>query len=263
MTATHREIRLGNFLEFWKLFRTGQFIHYAALAEDWFENTSQPVGPPPDVIQPNTRLSFEEAIYRVAEIYEFLARLVGAGLYEGSVGVRIELHNLKGREIWIQSRHRGHFPHPQHHRPGSEVVLDERLEVGKVVANPSAFAAAHLQRIFRSFGFSPSLEQMNAEVERARSVVPTTNWFPLAPECPVASNNAAPGWLRKYRHMVYTNARNWILPIEPGHPLPRREGGQRTWYPPIRPPLRTRPVGYKSGTWRRPGRSSLEVSECR
>lgn len=163
-----QEIRLGNFLEFWKLFRTGQFIHYAALAEDWFENTSQPVGPPPDMIQPNTRLSFEEAIYRVAEIYEFLARLVGAGLYEGSVGVRIELHNLKGREIWIQSRHRGHFPHP-HTTAGSAVVLDERLEVGKVVANPSAFAAAHLQRIFRSFGFSPSLEQMNAEVERARS----------------------------------------------------------------------------------------------
>jgi len=82
--------------ELWRLYRSGQFLHYDAVHEDWY-GTRDVVGVH---VEPGKYLNFIGSLtYYFTEILEFLTRLSKSGLYPNGVRLSIELHNTNGRQL--------------------------------------------------------------------------------------------------------------------------------------------------------------------
>lgn len=92
-------IDAGEQKEFWRLYRSGQFLHYAALDEDWMDGSQERQFSNIQV-EPGKYLNFVGSLtYYITEIMEFLVRLNRDGLYEQGVVVSISLHNTRGRQL--------------------------------------------------------------------------------------------------------------------------------------------------------------------
>ena len=98
-----------NHIEFWRMYESGQFLHYLALREDWGEAGNW-AGIRGTEIKPGTLIGITGSItYQLTEIYEFLSRLTRAGVYDTGVRVSISLNNTKGRKLWIEDPMRAGF----------------------------------------------------------------------------------------------------------------------------------------------------------
>jgi hypothetical protein len=82
-------------IEAWRFYQSGQFIHYRALWEDWFDERS-PWGQR-DLTQTKKYLSIFSAMFTLTEIYEFASRLGSEGVLNDSCEVKITLSNTMNR----------------------------------------------------------------------------------------------------------------------------------------------------------------------
>jgi hypothetical protein len=89
----------GEFTEFWRMFQSGQFLHYSVVQEDW--RTPEVEGRfDTNDLEPGKYLNFVGSLtYYITEIMEFLSRLYKAGLYQQGVYVKISLNNTKERQL--------------------------------------------------------------------------------------------------------------------------------------------------------------------
>lgn len=82
--------------EFWHLYKSGQFLHYNAVHEDWYSNDRVIAVD----MKPGKYLNFIGSLtYYLTEVIEFLTRLNRTGIYPDGVKLSIELHNTKGRQL--------------------------------------------------------------------------------------------------------------------------------------------------------------------
>src|ERR1700752_3656587 len=80
-------------LEFWRMYESGQFLHYVALVEDWQEKDGW-MDSREQRIEPKTVIGITGSIvYELTEIYEFLSRLAAAGVYDEGVRTNVSLNN--------------------------------------------------------------------------------------------------------------------------------------------------------------------------
>ena len=84
------------------MYKSGQFIHFLSLKEDWFEEAD---GPSETIkaIRPGSILDIGETVNTLTEIYEFLSRLAKHGIYKDGIGVEVGLYNVRNvsRELKI------------------------------------------------------------------------------------------------------------------------------------------------------------------
>lgn len=93
-------IDAGEFKEFWRMYQSGQFLHYSAVQEDWLTPETNTIRRNPNELEPGKYLNFVGSLTMyITEIIEFLTRLHRSGLYQDGVSVKISLHNTKGREL--------------------------------------------------------------------------------------------------------------------------------------------------------------------
>lgn len=90
--------------EMWRMYQSGQFVHYKVLQEDW---TAESDLWRERKIKPGTILSVIAAVYVVTEAFEFVRRVVKQGYYEEGVEVTVGLHNTQNRELRILDPMRG------------------------------------------------------------------------------------------------------------------------------------------------------------
>ena len=80
------------------MYRSGQFLHYIAYPEDWYDEKHWPG----QMIDPNSVLGVGGTIiFGLTEVFEFLKRLALAELYEDGAWVSIQFHGLKNRKLWV------------------------------------------------------------------------------------------------------------------------------------------------------------------
>lgn len=92
-------IDFGEKKEFWHMYQSGQFLHYAAVSEDWMGSKDSRQFSDKN-LESGKYLNFVGSlIYYITEIMEFAVRLHGDGLYQEGVAVSISLHNTKNREL--------------------------------------------------------------------------------------------------------------------------------------------------------------------
>jgi len=96
----------GRYVEYWRFYQSGQFIHHFACFEDFTNPSelSQYIEKP----SPSGRyLSILSTLYKVTEIFEFAARLASKNILSPETEISIKLVGTEGRQLffWSRSRH--------------------------------------------------------------------------------------------------------------------------------------------------------------
>lgn len=147
----------SNHVEFWRMYRSSQFLHYRALWEDLSdEGQSRPAGPV---------LSVLGAVYTVTEATEFLSRLYNGGLYKDGASINVTLGKSADRQLWISEFDR--MPFYDEKRTNAEELLVERsLQAGELEGQAGAAALSILLELFDHFGWNPDPSLIQRDQER-------------------------------------------------------------------------------------------------
>ncbi|MGE0539991.1 MAG: hypothetical protein AB7R89_07410 [Dehalococcoidia bacterium] len=154
---------LGNLIEVWRFYQSGQFVHHFAVSEDREDSWERTRTPSAPVDAPRT-LSIFNVIYTMAEILEFTRRLAHRDVFGSAVSIRIELHGMLGRKLtapperWLR----------QEYISSTETICWERTMPSAVLIadapNVAIDATAH---VFERFQWiEPSLQMLKDEQRR-------------------------------------------------------------------------------------------------
>ncbi|WP_342711072.1 hypothetical protein AAFG13_02975 [Bradyrhizobium sp. B124] len=157
-----------NHIEYWRSYRSHQFLHYLALREDWFEESDWDKHQA-EVITPGQALGTGMAIRQITEIFEFLSRMGRDGHFPSGAIVTLSLENTKGRQLWVDDPQR--MPFLDEKKTGAE-----RIEIGREVL-PQEFATegieiaqSVLMELFDHFGWTnPSPGTIRSQQEQLLS----------------------------------------------------------------------------------------------
>lgn len=153
--------------EFWRIYKSGQFLYYRGLREDWIEEDTWYGATDTEIkqIKPLTRLAMlGSVIYEVTEMFEFLSRLVKHGLYRDGVVVNISLHNTEGRQLWVDSSNRLPFSFPK--KTGArEIPFSGTFSKEEIIENSNTIANKLILQVFDAFEFNPSSDQIMKDQE--------------------------------------------------------------------------------------------------
>lgn len=153
--------------EFWRMYRSGQFLHFRALNEDWRDREHGAAEQAWNRMGPGPVLGVTSNLWFIAEVFEFVSRLVqqNPALYDGGAEVRLLL--VSGdtrRSLWIDDRTRMPFSHDKAtNAPEISYAVPVSAEE---LADPKTQAERAAKHIFERFGWDASADQLRSEVER-------------------------------------------------------------------------------------------------
>jgi hypothetical protein len=156
-----------NHIEFWRMYKSAQFLHYLALREDWYE-ASDWDAERAQKVKPLTSLGVTGTIYQITEIFEFAFRLARFGLYNGGMMIDIRLENTKGRALWIDDPRRMPFSYPRQTGASSIQVKRELSADDLINADHNASLEALIE-VLEHFEWSPSKDLISSQQEQVRS----------------------------------------------------------------------------------------------
>lgn len=151
-----------NHKEFWRMYLSGQFLHYLGLREDWLDEDSSQSSLAEE-IKPMSSLNVITTVYQMTEIFLLLERLTGDGLYNESISVSISLINTQDRKLWISDFSRGDFVYPR--VTGAErIEYSKRYEVTEALTNIKQLAIEAVLYFFDRFGWdNPPLDALKKD----------------------------------------------------------------------------------------------------
>jgi len=138
--------------EFWRMYKSGQFLHYKALREDLQDDDRKPTG---------LVFAISSFSYTATEVMEFAYRLFRHGLYQHGADVQLTIGRSRGRQLWVDDPMRMGFSTPR-------VTSSETIEVARTLTRsdfetttPSAPALSMILEVFEAFGWQASPEQIS------------------------------------------------------------------------------------------------------
>ena len=139
--------------ELWRLYQSGQFVHFFALREDWLRDAGH------TPVEPETALGTVTTLYTLTEIFAFAARLAAAVPLSPEVVIWYKLRKIGGRRletfdpmrvpIWEGRRSATDLP---------EIGASVALPLPELVATSGEVAIDHTLAVFDRFGWSPPRE---------------------------------------------------------------------------------------------------------
>lgn len=148
--------------ELWRMYQSGQFIHYRGLWEDWDDEDSW-------IAQGNKmpkmlNLGVAHTVYQITEIFEFLLGLVMEGIYKGGVKVLISLFNTRHRKLWLENRQR--VPFMVERITGADYIdFKNEYNEKEIVDSSSELAVKTILHIFQRFEWIPSKDLIKKDQE--------------------------------------------------------------------------------------------------
>ncbi len=141
-------------IEVWRLYTSGQFVHFFALAGEWRDNSV--VWPPEPDWSPGRYMYYVQTLYSFVEILEFASRLALSPAGGAFMHVQIDIKGLQGRHLVEPDRafrfsrdYTSDSPDWNYSWEGTQTDL---------IARPRELAAEAVQSFFARFGFDLSLE---------------------------------------------------------------------------------------------------------
>lgn len=145
--------------EYWRMYQSGQFVHLSSVRETepaWREEllrqTRGRLGHIGNIDWKNVPGCFHigNFIYTLTEIFEFAARLAQRGLYDGSVGVSVEILRVKGFVLttdWERAWH--------HYYPATEDTIGRKWDIkaDSLIAQSSEVSFEAVLWFFERFGW--------------------------------------------------------------------------------------------------------------
>ena len=142
--------------EYWRLYRSGQFVHFFTFLDDvdgpdslheWDERAPLIK---PEGFTPNGSLNVDGALYTCTEIFEFAARLMAAKVLDEAPLVRITMHGVKNRVLSAGTRR---MPSPRPDYATADTLEHEWQLTGPGIYGEAARLARETARwFFERFG---------------------------------------------------------------------------------------------------------------
>jgi len=137
--------------EFWRMYQSGQYIHYFALREDrfaedpWYSEHSRR-------IKSMEAMGTVNAVFQMTEIFLFLERLTSSELYEDGVSVSIALNNTNGRKLWLDSK--GRVPYSIDYKTEAKnIEYIKNFTKDEIIGNSKDLAFELILYVFDRFGW--------------------------------------------------------------------------------------------------------------
>jgi len=141
--------------EFWRMYESGQFLHYSTVESEWAEE---------DTIWGGLRkpisgsLGIFEINWRLCEIFEFLSRIANSGIYDRGAEVNISLRGTKGRTLYVDDSRRHRFVREFRTEANS---LDYSGHLSReAISAPKQLALKASKKFYDRFGWNPSDDQI-------------------------------------------------------------------------------------------------------
>jgi len=151
--------------EYWRFYRSGQFIHLFALREDHMDVASiLPMRYPPRPSRAGY-VSFVSTTYQVTEVFEFAARLASKDIFRTSAFISIGLYNIKDHELISFNANR-FLRHGYVYAVDDPIIIEKEIPQQELVANPDDFALNFVIEIFERFNWNNPPRQILAEDQK-------------------------------------------------------------------------------------------------
>jgi len=140
-----------HYLEYWRYYRSGQFVYIGGLASEWRDQSE--LDPGEYTRGAGRPLNVGEAIYRYTEVFELASRLSLTDGGDDEMCVEIGLHNIDGFDLYLPPSRAG-FPVP----PRSfinEFTHEVEVTRDSLVADPRSHARKGLSELFQRFKWDP------------------------------------------------------------------------------------------------------------
>ena len=90
--------------EFWRFYKSGQFIHYFSVYEDYHVKSRQynpsSMWETASPSQPSGYVGITTTLFRMTEIYEFAMRLAQRGVFDSGITISITLSGIKNYKLF-------------------------------------------------------------------------------------------------------------------------------------------------------------------
>jgi len=154
-----------NEIEYWRFYRSGQFVHLFALHEDLIDvDKILPQRYPPRSPR-NGYVSFLSTTYLVTEIFEFAARLANKDILRPSAFISIGLYNIKDHEL-VSFDFNRHLHDGYVYVGDDPIIIEKEIPQQELVTNPDDFALDFIIEIFERFNWNNPPRQILAEDQR-------------------------------------------------------------------------------------------------
>lgn len=91
-----QELEWEEYLEIWRLYQSGQFVHIFGMEEDWRDQSTVWANAAP---KPGEILGLGNALFTYTEIFEFAARLSLTDASDQTMHIAITVNGLRGRSL--------------------------------------------------------------------------------------------------------------------------------------------------------------------
>lgn len=139
--------------EFWRMYKSGQFLCYRSLRDDWYEesiwNDSIKKIPPMKLLG-----IISSVIYEITEYFLFVSRLANDGLYKEGATINISLHNTAGRKLWVEDQRIPFFNEKINY--AKDLVFSEQYTNYDLLNDYKNISNKLILKIFDGFGWNPS-----------------------------------------------------------------------------------------------------------
>lgn len=142
-----------NHKEFWRMYQSGQFIHYLALREDWISDFKIKNMWFRKDIENKKGLSVTGTVYQITEIYQFLMGLIKDGLYKEGLNLSISLNNAKGRILFTNYDRVG-FSFPRE-TSAEKIEFKQEYSTEEVLKDSKDLGLKTIVYFFQRFAWDP------------------------------------------------------------------------------------------------------------
>ena len=149
-------------IELWRLYQSGQFIHFLALCGDWRDRSE--IWPTEPGWRHGQFLYYLDTVYTLVEIFEFASRLALSPAVRTAMAVQIDLKGLQDRRltttdgsIALRGDYRTQLPEWNYRWEGSLTEL---------IAEPRELAATASRDLFAAFNLNVANEVLRRLQER-------------------------------------------------------------------------------------------------
>lgn len=155
-------------IEYWRFYRSGQFIHLFGLHEDQFDFTTVlPRRSPPRKARAGY-VVFTSITYQITEIYEFASRLANKGFLGSNIFISIELHNVTDYELVSVSF--GRFLRDGYvHNDDNPIIIGREISAQDLITKSDDLAREYIIEMFERFQWNdPSREVIKEDQKKLK-----------------------------------------------------------------------------------------------
>ena len=176
-----QEIDLGDIVELWRFYQSGQFVHYSGMMSDWRKHVGTFSGWPSQWHDGKTGelkflLDIKEVLIRFAEILEFAARLSSTQAGDDYMHLEIEVVGIENHFLRVsQSKELDRFRGMTD--PAHKIPFEFDLPMIELKANTRELALKPAAELFSRFDWNPGraiLRDIQAEV--LSPALPRAGW---------------------------------------------------------------------------------------